>query len=84
MDRQRKGLCYNCDEKYVRGHHCHEKNIFHIDVSTTPEIEYVDPYEPSVEDNNEQPVPVPDTVELVASIEEAIISPHALSSVSTP
>jgi hypothetical protein len=25
---QLKGLCYNCDEKYLSGHKCKEKNIF--------------------------------------------------------
>jgi hypothetical protein len=24
-----KGLCFNCDEKYVRGHHC--KRLFYIE-----------------------------------------------------
>jgi hypothetical protein len=59
-DRKRKGLCYNCDEKYVQCHHCREKNIFHIDVSTTPEMEEVGLEEPSMEEITEQPFPVPD------------------------
>jgi hypothetical protein len=25
---QRKGLCYNCDDKYFPGHKCKEQNIF--------------------------------------------------------
>ena len=37
-----------------------------------------------MEDINEQLVPVPDTVELATSTEEAIISLHAFSGVSTP
>ena len=28
VERQLKGLCYNCDEKYFPGHKCKEKNIF--------------------------------------------------------
>jgi hypothetical protein len=28
VERQLKGLCYNCDEKYFMGHKCKEKNIF--------------------------------------------------------
>jgi hypothetical protein len=28
VDRQLKGLCYNCDDKYFSGHKCKEKNIF--------------------------------------------------------
>jgi hypothetical protein len=27
-ERQLKGLCYNCDDKYFSGHKCKEKNIF--------------------------------------------------------
>lgn len=84
VDRQRKGLCYNCDEKYVKSHHCREQKLFHIDVSTTPEMDEVGPEEPLVEEINEQPLPVADTVELAAFTEEAIISLHALSGVSTP
>jgi hypothetical protein len=83
-DRQRKGLGYNCDETSICGHCCKQKNLFHIDVSTHPEMEEVGPEEPSVEDIDEQPVPILDKVKLSTSTEEAIISLHALSSVSTP
>ena len=27
-ERQLKGLCYNCDDKYFLGHKCKEQNIF--------------------------------------------------------
>ena len=82
-DRQRKGLCYNCDEKYVKGHCCREQNLFHIDVCPTPEMKEVGPEEPSVDEINEQTLLVPDIVEPAASIEESIISLHALLGVST-
>ena len=82
-DRQCKGLCYNCDEKYVKADHYCEQNLFHIDVSSTPEIEDLDQEEPSEEETNEKPLLLPDTIEPVASNEEAIISRDALSSVST-
>ena len=26
-----KGLCYNCDSKYTKGHKCAEKKLFYID-----------------------------------------------------
>jgi hypothetical protein len=29
-ERQLKGLCYNCDDKYFPGHKCKEKNIFMV------------------------------------------------------
>jgi len=28
VERQLKGLCYNCDEKYLPGHKCKKQNIF--------------------------------------------------------
>jgi hypothetical protein len=28
VERQLKGLCYNCDDKYFPGHKCKEQNIF--------------------------------------------------------
>ena len=84
VDRKCKGLCYKFDQKYVWGHRYREKNIFHIDVSYTPEMEEVGPKQPSVEDVNEQPVLVSNMVELATSTEEAIIFLHALSGVSTP
>ena len=72
-DRQHKGLCYNCDEKYVWGYCCREQKLFHIDVSTNPDMEEVALEELLVEYINEQPMPVPDMVELATSIEEAIL-----------
>jgi hypothetical protein len=32
-DHRVKGLCYNCDEKFQRGHHC--KNLFSLVVAMT-------------------------------------------------
>jgi len=38
-DYQQPGLCYNCDENYVRAHKCQDQNMFQIHVTsqTTPE-----------------------------------------------
>jgi hypothetical protein len=30
VERQLKGLCYNCDEKYFPGNKCKEQNIFMV------------------------------------------------------
>jgi hypothetical protein len=30
-ERRRQGLCYNCDELFVRGHHC--QRLFYLEVS---------------------------------------------------
>ena len=27
-----KGICYNCDEKFTRGHRCAKKNLYLLDV----------------------------------------------------
>jgi len=31
VERRRQGLCYNCDEPYVRGHQC--QRLFFLEVS---------------------------------------------------
>ena len=30
-EKRAKGLCYNCDSKYTKGHKCVEKKLFYID-----------------------------------------------------
>ena len=30
-ERREKGLCFNCDSKYSKGHKCGEKKLFYID-----------------------------------------------------
>jgi hypothetical protein len=30
-ERKEKGLCFNCDSKYSKGHKCGEKKLFYID-----------------------------------------------------
>ena len=30
-DKRKKGLCYNCDSKYTKGHKCAENKLFYID-----------------------------------------------------
>ena len=39
-----KGICYNCDEKFTRGHRCVEQNLYLLDVDSplAPEIFYDD------------------------------------------
>ena len=41
-ERREKILCYNCDEKFSRGHRCAEKKFYLLDVDSppTPEIFY--------------------------------------------
>ena len=30
-ERREKGLCFNCDSKYSKGHKCNENKLFYID-----------------------------------------------------
>ena len=40
MDEKRsKGLCFNCDGKYSKGHKCGEKKLFYIDCEEDEEKE---------------------------------------------
>jgi hypothetical protein len=77
-ERQLKGLCYNCDEKYFSGHKCKEQNIFMAISEDIPE-EDVDtplvPESPEITDIN----PPSDPPEV-----EPIISLNALTGFSAP
>ena len=44
-----KGLCFNCDNKYSKGHKCGEKKIFYIDCEEEEQQEQ----EPSQDENLE-------------------------------
>jgi hypothetical protein len=47
VERQLKGLCYNCDDKYFPGHKCKEHNIFMV---VTEDISEEDVVVPPVEE----------------------------------
>ena len=38
-DFQKRGLCYDCDEKYSPSQKCKEHKLFHIDVSSSTHSE---------------------------------------------
>jgi hypothetical protein len=48
-ERKAKGLCFNCDNKYSKGHKCGEKKLFYIDCEEEEEQEQ----EPSQDENVE-------------------------------
>jgi hypothetical protein len=50
-ERQAKGLCLNCDNKYSKGHKCGEKKLFYIDCEEEEEQEHEQ--EPSQDENVE-------------------------------
>ena len=39
-ERRAKGLCFNCDSKYSKGHECTEKKLFYIDCEEEEEQEH--------------------------------------------
>jgi carbamoylphosphate synthase small subunit len=70
-ERKEKGLCFNCDSKYSKGHKCGEKKLFYIDCEEEEEQEQ----EPSQYEN----------VEAILSKElTPTISCNALDGISTP
>jgi hypothetical protein len=70
-ERQLKGLCYNCDEKYFLGHKCKEQNIF---MAISEDVSKEDVEAPLVsvspEPNDITPPSDPPEVELVVSIND--------------
>jgi hypothetical protein len=70
-ERKEKGLCFNCDSKYSKGHKCGEKKLFYIDCEEEEEQEQ----EPSQDEN----------IEAISSEElTPTISCNALAGISTP
>jgi hypothetical protein len=75
---QLKGLCYNCDEKYFRGHKCKEQKIF---MAISEEILEEDEETPSMSESPESTyiTPPSDPSEV-----EPVISLDALTRFSAP
>jgi hypothetical protein len=72
-ERKEKGLCFNCDNKYSKGHKCGEKKLFYID------------YEEEEEKEQEQEPSQDENVESISSEElTPMISCNALARISTP
>jgi carbamoylphosphate synthase small subunit len=70
-ERKTKGLCFNCDNKYNKGHKCGENKLFYIDCEEEEEQEQ----EPSQDEN----------VKAISSKElSPMISCNALAGISTP
>ena len=74
---QEKGLYYNFDEKFTRGHRCVEQKLYLLDVDSppTPEIFY-DTQDPIDDDGDIQQLP--------ALEDQPEISLHYLAGVTTP
>jgi gas vesicle protein len=66
-----KGLCFNCDSKYIKGHKCGENKLFYIDCEE--------------EDKQEQEPSQDENVEAISPEElTPTISCNALAGISTP
>ena len=39
QERREKGLCYNCDEKFTRGHRCVEQKLYLLEVDSPLALE---------------------------------------------
>ena len=77
-ERQLKGLCYNCDEKYFSGHKCKEQNLF---MAISEEILEEDEETPSMSESpkSNDITPPSDPPEV-----ERVISLNALTGFSAP
>jgi hypothetical protein len=68
-ERKEKGLCFNCDIKYSKGHKCSEKKLYYIDCEEEEE------QEPSQDEN----------VDMISYEElTPTISCNSLARISTP
>jgi len=59
-DRRSKGLCYNCDEPYVRGHRC--QRLFYLEVTDFHDSE------PPLPDEEQSPPPAVDELPPLISL----------------
>jgi hypothetical protein len=69
VERQLKGLCYNCDDKYFQGHKCKEENLFMAiseDISEEDVETPIVPESPKI--TNITPPSNPPEVELIISL----------------
>jgi hypothetical protein len=63
-ERREKGLCFNCDNKYSKGHKCGEKKLFYIDCEEEEDQEL----EPSQDLDLEETTPMISCHALVTSV----------------
>jgi hypothetical protein len=49
-ERREKGLCFNCDNKYSKGHKCSEKKLFYIDCEEEEDQELEPPQDLDIEE----------------------------------
>ena len=80
-ERREKGLCYNCDEKFTRGHRCVEQKLYLLDVDSPPALEiFYDAQDAIDVEGDIQELPI----DLPALDDQLEISLYALAEVTTP
>jgi hypothetical protein len=78
VERQLKGICYNCDDKYFPSHKCKKQNLF---MAISKDISEEDIETPLVSESPETPDITPPSNPLKV---EPVISLDALTGFSTP
>jgi len=73
-EKSAKGICYNCDNKYIKGHNCAENKLFYIDCE---EEEEKDQETSKEEDIHQEPTPEKEEMNLT-------IYCKALARITTP
>ena len=48
-EHRKKGLCYNCDEKFIHGHRCTQQKLYLVDGDAPSEEEYESAIEEATE-----------------------------------
>ncbi|MGD0460848.1 MAG: hypothetical protein ABSC21_24290, partial [Terriglobia bacterium] len=76
-----KGLCYNCDEKFTRGHRCVQQKLYLLDVDSPPALELGEEATDTVDDQVDIQHP---PVETPSQEDPPKISLHAVNGVTTP
>ena len=74
-ERREKGLLFNCDIKYSKGHKCNDKKLFYIDCEEE---------EPKEEEASQEEVTSEDIKEATSEEITPTIYCHALDGISTP
>ena len=74
QERRRQGLCYNCDEQYVRGHVC--PRLFYLESA-----DYVEEDEAPAADDDAAPAELDD--DAAANAHALVVSVHALAGIWT-
>ena len=72
-----KGLCYNCDDKFTRGHRCVEQKLYLLDVDSSPAPKFFyDAQDPIDDGGDSQQLPTPEN--------QPEISLHDIAGFTTP